>query len=236
MIAHAAATRARYTRQRAQVLHRQRQRGGDRLDLRQASPAPATTSSSPPTRSTSATSCVQNVVRQPELRLRVRAPRLPAHRGGHPAQGPRGLGRRAQHRQHRQVQPRLGLDRHLHARVLRGHRLTPRNRRLYKHARHRLPARAADVRRRLRAPGRDEALRAARRRLHALGLARGPALPALQPDGEDEGHDPGRGGHQPALGRRSPPRASRRTCTSSRPRATSAACRSSRARSTSTSR
>ena len=85
-----------------------------------SSPAPTTTSSSPPTRSTRATSCVQNVVRQPELRLRVRAARLPAHRGRHPAQGPRRLGRRAQHRQHRQVQPRLGLDRHLHARALRG--------------------------------------------------------------------------------------------------------------------
>ena len=46
-------------------------------------------------------------------------------------QGPGRLGRRAQHRQHRQVQPRLGVDRHLHARPLRGASTHAANRRLY---------------------------------------------------------------------------------------------------------
>ena len=56
------------------------------------------------------------------------------------------------------------------------------------------------------------ALRAAR--LHALGVGRRPALPALQPGREDEGHDRGRARDQPALGRDRRARASRRTCTS----------------------
>ena len=54
------------------------------------------------------------------------------------SRGRDGLGRGAQHRQRRQVQPRLGLDRHLHPRLLRGHR----PRRLpppVRPARHRLP-------------------------------------------------------------------------------------------------
>ena len=124
---------------------------------------------------------LQNVV-QPELRLRVRAARLPGRRRRHPAPGRRGLERRAQHRQHRQVQPRLGLDRHLHPRPLRGD--PPRRQpHALRHAGDRLPARQGTVHRRLRPAGGDEARRAARGRLHALGLARGPPLPALQPDG-----------------------------------------------------
>ena len=134
------------------------------------SPARASTSSSPPTRSTRTTSCVQNVVQQPELRLRVRAARLPDHRGRHPLARRRGLERGAQHGQHRQVQPRLGVDRHLHARALRGDRARRQPQPL-RHARDRLPAREAHVHRRLRAPGRDEAGRAARLRLHALRVA-----------------------------------------------------------------
>jgi acyl-CoA dehydrogenase len=80
---------------------------------------------------------------QPELRVRVRLRGLPGHRGrGHPVPRRRGVGRRAQHRQHRQVQPRLGLDRHLHPRLLRGHppcRPPPPLR----HGGHRLPPRPA---------------------------------------------------------------------------------------------
>ena len=54
--------------------------------------------------------------------------------------------------------------------------------------------------RRLRAPGGDEALRRARDRLHALRAPGGPALPALQPDHEDEGDDRGRARHRPCSG------------------------------------
>ncbi len=154
-----------WTGERPQVLHRQRQRGGDRLDLRphrrhrrlrllRRRPAPRALSSD------------QERRREPELRLRVRAPRLSGRAGRHPAPRPRRLGRRAQHRQHRQVQPRLGLDRHLHPRLLRGDHPRPQPRPL-QDARHRLPARAAELRGRLLSAGRDEALRAARRRLHA---------------------------------------------------------------------
>ena len=89
------------------------------------SPGRTTTSSSPPIRSTRRYECVQNVCASQNYRLRVRAARLSAHRSGHPAQGARRLGCRAEHGQHRQVQPRLGLDRYLHARLLRGDRHTP---------------------------------------------------------------------------------------------------------------
>ncbi len=86
----------------------------------------------------------------------------PVGRGRHPPPRPGRLGRGAQHRQRRQVQPGLGLDRHLHARLLRGG--PPRRQPApLRDGGHRLPARAADVHRRLRAPRRDEALRAARR-------------------------------------------------------------------------
>ena len=137
----------------------------------------------------------------PELRGRVRAHRISHHRRRDPHHGARRLGRRPQHRQRRQVQPRLGVDRHLHPRLLRGHRPRRFPARPLRQARHGFPHVKPALRRRLHAPGRHEALRPARRRLHALGLARGPALPALQPHGEDEGHHPGRGGHQPAVGR-----------------------------------
>jgi hypothetical protein len=122
--------------------------------------------------------CVQNVCGQPELRLGVRLARVPSDRGGHLAQGSRGVGRGAEHRQHRQVQPGLGVDRHLHPRALRGGHPRPQSPAL-QDARHRLPTRQTDVRRRVRAPGGDEALRAACLRLHARRLARRPALPAL---------------------------------------------------------
>ena len=75
---------------------------------------------------------------------------------------PRRLRRRAQHGQRRQVQPRLRLDRHLRARLLRGDHTTPRSRVLYGMHVTDFPHVRADVHRRLRAPGRDEALRAAR--------------------------------------------------------------------------
>ncbi len=161
----AEAGRRRLARQRPQVLHRERQRGGDRLDvrphrrnrglrlLRRRSAPPGL----PPH---------QERRREPELRLRVRAARLSGHPGRHPAPRPRRLGRRAQYREHRQVQPRLGVHRHLHPRPLRGDhpRLEPRP---LQDARDRLPARAPELRRRLLPPRRHEALCAARRRLHA---------------------------------------------------------------------
>ena len=116
-----AAARRQLPRQRSQVLHRQRQRGGAGLDLRQVRrhgrvlllrrglAAPEATSAS-------RTSChSQNFVAEFALQ------RLPGQRGGHPVARRGGLGRGAQHGQHRQVQPRLGLDRHLHPRLLRGH-------------------------------------------------------------------------------------------------------------------
>ena len=137
---------------------------------------------------------------QPELRGRVRTDRLRGAPGGHPAAGRRRLGRRPEHGQHRQVQPGLGLHRHLHPRLLRG----PPPRRQPPPLRdggHRLLPREGAVHRRLLPPGGHEAGGAAHRRLHALRLGRRPPLPALQPGGEDEGHHPGRGRHQPHVGR-----------------------------------
>ena len=80
------------------------------------------------------------------------------------------LGCGAEHGQHRQVQPGLGFDRHLHARVLRSHpsccEPPP-----VRHGRHRFPARQADVHGCLCPPGGDEAVCPARRGLHARRLA-----------------------------------------------------------------
>ena len=59
----------------------------------------------------------------------------------------------------------------------------------------------AALHRRLLPPGRHETGGPAHRRLHALRHGRRPPLPALQPGGEDEGHHPGRGRHQPHVGR-----------------------------------
>ena len=95
---------------------------------------------------------------------------------------------RAQHGQRRQVQPVLRLDRDVRARLLRGD-----------HARDRTASCTATrsptsrtcvsaLRRRVRPPGRDEAVQRPSDRLFPHARARGPALPALQPDGEDEGH------------------------------------------------
>ncbi len=82
----------------------------------------------------------------------------------------RGMGRRAQHRQRRQVQPGLGVHRHLHPRPVRGDqpRRQPPS---LRHVCHRFPARQAAVHRRLCAPGGDEAVRAAGSGLHARGFA-----------------------------------------------------------------
>ena len=78
-----------------------------------ASRTATSTSSSPPIRSHPSLPPRPERRREPELRLRVRAARLPGAGGGHPPPRTRRLGRRAQHRERRQVQPGLGLDRHL---------------------------------------------------------------------------------------------------------------------------
>ena len=106
-----------------------------------------------------------------ELCRQLRAARLPGHRGRHPAPRPRGLPRRAQHRQRVQVQPRVGCDRHVHPRHVRGGH--PRVQPLpVRHRRHRLHPRAAPAHRCLRAAGRDEAGRHPRLRLHAQRFGR----------------------------------------------------------------
>ena len=162
--------------------------------------ARTTTSSSPPTRGTSVRAGQERRQRA-ELRLRVRARRLPGR-------APRTSCTRGQDAWDAALNTvnigkynlgwaSIGICTHAlyeaitHAddRVLYDMRVTD-----FPHVRQ-------TVRRRLRAAGRDEALRAPRGRLHALGVARGPPLPALQPDGEDEGDHRGRGRHQPALGR-----------------------------------
>ena len=82
---------------------------------------------------------------------------------------------------------------------------------------HRLPARPAPVRRRLRAGSLgDEAVQRPRGRLLPHARARRPPLPVVQPDDQDEGDHRGRAGRRPMLGTSSPPRASRRTPTSPR--------------------
>ena len=155
-------------RERPQVLHRQRQRGGDRLDVRQASRRHATTtSSSPPTRGTPTLPAGQERRREPELRLRVRAPRLPgrarptsctaAATPGTPRSTPSTSASTTSAGRRSASAPTPSTRRSRHA----------ANRAPLQDARHRLPARAADVHRRLLPAGRDEALRAARRRLHA---------------------------------------------------------------------
>jgi hypothetical protein len=107
------ARRRRMAREREQVLHRQRQRGRDGLHLRPARRRgrvrllrrrPATRVLPPG----------EERRGEPELRLGVRAARLPRPRGGHPPPRARRLERRSQHGERRQVQPRLGLDRDLH--------------------------------------------------------------------------------------------------------------------------
>ena len=194
--------RRRLQRQRRQVLHRQREQGGHGVGLR------------PPRRHRRARGLRLLRRRQPApqlqadqerrqlavVRQQLRARGLPGAGRGRPAHRPRGLRRRAEHRQRRQVQPRLRLHRDLRARLLRGDH--PRRRaRPVRHAGHRLPARPPGVRRRLRPPGRDEAVRRPRDRLHALRQPRGPPLPALQPDHQDEGDDRGRARDRPDLGR-----------------------------------
>ncbi|HMQ25887.1 MAG TPA: acyl-CoA dehydrogenase family protein, partial [Acidimicrobiales bacterium] len=77
---------------------------------------------------------------------------------------------------------------HAHNRILYGHPVTD-----FPHVR--------QLHRRVLPPGGHEGRGAAGGRLLPLGLARRPSLPVVQPRGEDEGHDPGRGRHQPPVGR-----------------------------------
>ena len=98
---------------------------------------------------------------QPELRLELRPARLPGRRGRHPPPRRGCVQRRAQHRERRQVQPRLGLDRDLHARPLRSDQPRRQPPALRQRG-DRLPAREAAAHRRLREDRGDEAVRPAR--------------------------------------------------------------------------
>ena len=118
---------------------------------------------------------VKNVVNSQNYVSEFRLEDYPVRAGGHPAHRQGRLLRRAEHGQRRQVQPRLRLDRHLRARLLRGDHARRRPRPLRPQG-HRVPARAPAADRRLRAPGGDEAVRRARDRL--LPLARAPTTAA----------------------------------------------------------
>ncbi len=108
-------------RQRREVLHRQRERGGPGLGLREDG-----------RRRSQGLRLLRRPLEAPEFRVRAerlqlaelrrRVPpeRLPDHRRRHPLQGLGRVGRVPEHRQRRQVQPGLGLDRTLHPRALRG--------------------------------------------------------------------------------------------------------------------
>ncbi len=160
MVPDAAARRRELRRQRRQVLHRQRQPGGDGPPSSAAAPTSRgrrATSSSPPTASTRITAD-QERRHVTVLRLQLRARRLPGSPRGRVAHRARRVRRGAEHRQRRQVQPWLRLDRDLRARVLRGDHARRRAGAL-RDAGDRLPARASGVHRRLRPADRDEAVR-----------------------------------------------------------------------------
>ena len=107
-----AAARWRLSRERREVLHRQWQYCAHGLDLRQdrrlgrlrllhrGLPAPELRAH-------------QEHHRQPVLRRQLRAARLSGHGSRHPVARPGRVGCGAQHGQHRQVQPGLGIHRHL---------------------------------------------------------------------------------------------------------------------------
>ena len=127
---------------RRQVLHRQRQRGGAALGLREDGRHRASTSSSLVDPKRPGYELVKNVVASQSYVAEFVLHDYPVGRGRHPLARPGRLGRGAQHRQRRQVQPGLGLHRHLHPRPLRGgppRRQPP----ALRDGGHRLPARAA---------------------------------------------------------------------------------------------
>ena len=137
------ARRRRLARQRPQVLHRQRQRGGDRLDLRQASPARDDYVFFAADSQHARYQLVQERRREPELRLRVRA--AATTRSPRPTSCTRG--RDAWDAALNTVNigkynlgwASIGICTHaLYEAITHAH-----NRVLYKHARHRLPARAS---------------------------------------------------------------------------------------------
>ena len=103
-----------------QVLHRERQRGGHGLHLREGRGDGRVRVLRREPQAPQVRARAERHA-QPVLRGRVRPARLPHHRGGHPLPRPGGLGRLPQHGERGQVQPGLGLHRHLHARPLRGH-------------------------------------------------------------------------------------------------------------------
>jgi acyl-CoA dehydrogenase len=65
--------------------------------------------------------CVQNVVNSQNYVAEYALHGYPITDGRHPVHGQRGLGFLPEHHQRGQVQPGLGLHRHLHPRLLRGH-------------------------------------------------------------------------------------------------------------------
>ncbi len=110
--------RGRLARQRWQVLHRQRQRGGDGLRLRPDRRDRGRRRLRVLRRRLAAPELRADPQRRQlaELRQPVRTARLSRRARGPAPQRPRRLRRGAEHRQHRQVQPRLRLDRDLRAR------------------------------------------------------------------------------------------------------------------------
>ena len=152
---------------------------------------------------------------RPDVRQQLPAQRLPGARGGHPVHRPGRVLRRAQHRQRRQVQPVLRLDRDVRARLLRGDH--PRQQpHPVRQPGHRLPARAGQFRRGLRPAGRDETVQRPRDRLLPQRQPRRPSLPAVQPGDQSPRSPPKARRWSRCCGMCWPPRASRRTPTSAK--------------------
>ena len=179
-----------YAAQRREVLHRQRQRGRDGLDLRQAHRRPTTTSSSPPTPSTSATSSSRTSCASQNYVSEFRLDDYPIteadilHRQATDAWdaalntvniGKYNLGWAS-----------IGICTHaLYEAITHATQPPP-----LRHARSPTSRTCGRCSPSLRAARRDEALRAARRDYMRTASRRRPPLPALQPDGEDEGDAP----------------------------------------------
>ena len=114
--------RRRLHAQRRQVLHRQRQPGRHGLGLRapRRRRGPRRLRLLRGRQQHPAYQLVKNVVNSQNYVSEFRLEDYPVPRRGHPAHRQGRVRRRAEHRQRRQVQPRLRLDRHLRARLLRG--------------------------------------------------------------------------------------------------------------------
>ena len=173
-----------------QVLHRQRQRGGHGLHLRQDCRTAAITSSSSSTASTEVRTG-QEHHRQPVLRRRIHActtTRSPRRTSSRAAMR---LGCDAQHRQYRQVQPGLGLAS--------ASAPTPSTRRSTTPRGAVCTACMSPISPHVKQMFTDAYARLVAMKLFALraadyfrsASAGGSPLPALQSDGQDEGDHPG---------------------------------------------